>query len=117
VKLELPAGLTRLLASLRDAGGRPYVVGGAVRDALLRLPLEDWDVEVFGLSAERLEALLAGFGKVEFVKPSHVAVSGSNGSYTYSVNGGKTMKASMKMVAGGDGHLPPADCNRSARFR
>jgi len=67
VKLELPAGLTRLLASLRDAGGRPYVVGGAVRDALLRLPLEDWDVEVFGLSAERLEALLAGFGKVDAV--------------------------------------------------
>ena len=67
MKLELPAGLTRLLASLRDAGGRPYVVGGAVRDALLRLPLEDWDVEVFGLSAERLEALLAGFGKVDAV--------------------------------------------------
>ena len=67
MKLDLPAGLARLLAALREAGGRPYVVGGAVRDALLELPLEDWDVEVFGLPAERLEAVLADHGKVDAV--------------------------------------------------
>jgi len=31
-KLALPAGLRRLVEALRAAGGRPYVVGGAVRD-------------------------------------------------------------------------------------
>lgn len=51
-------------------------------------------------------AALAGFGKVEFVKPASVAVSGSNGAYTYSVNGGKIMKASTRMVAGADGRSP-----------
>jgi tRNA nucleotidyltransferase (CCA-adding enzyme) len=70
VKLELPAGLTRLLASLREAGGRPYLVGGAVRDALLGLSLEDWDVEVFGLPAERLEGVLASAGRVDAVGQS-----------------------------------------------
>ncbi len=43
----------------RDAGGRAWVVGGAVRDALLGIPISDADVEVHGLPADRLEALLA----------------------------------------------------------
>jgi tRNA nucleotidyltransferase (CCA-adding enzyme) len=67
MRIELPPGLARLLAALREAGGRPYLVGGAVRDALLALPLEDWDVEVFGLPVERLEPVLAAHGRVDAV--------------------------------------------------
>jgi tRNA nucleotidyltransferase (CCA-adding enzyme) len=65
--LELPPGLVRLLQALRVAGGRPYVVGGAVRDGLLGLPIKDFDVEVFGLPAERLEPVLARHGRVDAV--------------------------------------------------
>jgi len=65
--LDLPGGLRGLLADLRTAGGRPYVVGGAVRDALLRRPTKDWDVEVFGLPAEALEAVLRGHGRIDAV--------------------------------------------------
>ena len=54
---------------------------------------------------------LAGFGKVEFVKAARISVSGSNGSYTYSVNDGKIMKCSTKMIAGGDGHSPIVHAN------
>ena len=50
--------------AVRDAGGRAVVVGGWVRDHLLGTGSKDLDIEVFGLGAERLEALLAGFGKV-----------------------------------------------------
>jgi tRNA nucleotidyltransferase (CCA-adding enzyme) len=67
MRLDLPAGLARLVAALRAAGGRPYLVGGAVRDALVGLPLEDWDVEVFGLPVERLEPLLRAHGRVDAV--------------------------------------------------
>jgi tRNA nucleotidyltransferase (CCA-adding enzyme) len=67
MRLDLPPGLARLLAALREAGGRPYLVGGAVRDALLRLPLEDWDVEVFGLPADRLEPVLERAGRLDAV--------------------------------------------------
>jgi tRNA nucleotidyltransferase (CCA-adding enzyme) len=67
VDLHLPPGLARLLAALRAAGGRPYVVGGAVRDGILGLPVKDYDVEVFGLPADRLEPLLAPHGRVDAV--------------------------------------------------
>lgn len=56
-------------------------------------------------------AALAGFGKVEFVRPARIAVSGSNGAYTYSVDGGKIMKGSTRMVAGGDGRSPIVHVN------
>jgi tRNA nucleotidyltransferase (CCA-adding enzyme) len=67
MKLDLPAGLRDLLAALRAAGGRPYIVGGAVRDALLGLPVKDYDVEVFGLPVDRLESVLSAAGKVDAV--------------------------------------------------
>ncbi len=67
MRLELPRGLERLLAALREAGGRPLLVGGAVRDALLERPTTDFDVEVFGLPAGRLETVLAGHGRVDAV--------------------------------------------------
>jgi tRNA nucleotidyltransferase (CCA-adding enzyme) len=65
--LELPAGLHSLFAALRDAGGRPYLVGGAVRDALLGLPVKDFDVEVFGVGEDRLRAVLETLGRVDTV--------------------------------------------------
>jgi tRNA nucleotidyltransferase (CCA-adding enzyme) len=66
----LPAGLLRLLAGLREAGGRPLLVGGAVRDTLLGRNVTDFDVEVFGLPADRLEALLSAAGQVDVVGQS-----------------------------------------------
>jgi tRNA nucleotidyltransferase (CCA-adding enzyme) len=66
-RLELPPALAPLVATLREAGGRPYVVGGAVRDALLGLPVKDYDLEVYGLAEDRLRAILEGFGRVDRV--------------------------------------------------
>jgi len=66
-KTPLPAAVMRLAEALRAAGGRPYVVGGAVRDRRLGLPVEDYDVEVFGLAPEALRAVLAGLGSVNAV--------------------------------------------------
>jgi tRNA nucleotidyltransferase (CCA-adding enzyme) len=65
--LDLPPGLERLLAALRASGGRPYLVGGAVRDALLGLPAREFDVEVYGLPDERLRAALAADFRVDAV--------------------------------------------------
>jgi tRNA nucleotidyltransferase (CCA-adding enzyme) len=67
VSLELPPGLGRLCEALHAAGGRPFLVGGAVRDRLLGLPLADYDLEVFGLPAEQLRAVLAAAGTVNAV--------------------------------------------------
>lgn len=65
--LDLPPGVLALLDGLRAAGGRPYVVGGAVRDALLGLLVKDFDVEVYGLEPEPLAHALATLGRVNAV--------------------------------------------------
>jgi len=72
LSLELPDGLTGLFEAIRAAGGRPFLVGGAVRDALLDVHVEnqDYDVEVFGLATDRLEAVLREVGLVDAVGQS-----------------------------------------------
>lgn len=40
----------RVLAVIRDAGGRPMLVGGWVRDAIMGTESKDIDVEVYGIS-------------------------------------------------------------------
>ena len=59
---KIPAGqrsacehIARLVG---DAGGRALLVGGCVRDGLLGLTAKDIDIEVYGLPADKLEALL-----------------------------------------------------------
>jgi tRNA nucleotidyltransferase (CCA-adding enzyme) len=47
--------------------GRAYLVGGAVRDLLLGLPIKDIDIEIHDLSSEKLEKLLEKFGPVSLV--------------------------------------------------
>ena len=74
--------MRRLLETLRDAGGRPYLVGGAVRDTLLGLPHEDLDVEVFGLPLPDLKEALARVGRVDVVGEAFTVfkVSGLEGA-------------------------------------
>jgi tRNA nucleotidyltransferase (CCA-adding enzyme) len=64
---SLPPGVRVLVEALHAAGGRPFVVGGAVRDALLGLPVKDYDVEVFGLAPEPLLEALRPLGSVNAV--------------------------------------------------
>ena len=64
---RLDARSAEIAKAVRDAGGRAVVVGGCVRDHLLGVRSKDVDIEVFGLGVERLEALLARFGKVHAV--------------------------------------------------
>ncbi len=53
--------------AVAERGGRALLVGGAVRDRVLGIPLsesKDLDVEVLGLSLEALEQMLSEFGTV-----------------------------------------------------
>ena len=62
--VPVPPALRRVLDALRAAGGRPYVVGGAVRDALLGLPVREYDLEVFALPPDELRRVLSRVGHV-----------------------------------------------------
>lgn len=63
----IPGDLRAMLAAVRQAGGRPRLVGGAVRDWLLGLPPKDLDVEVGTLDFERLQGALAPFGPTDVI--------------------------------------------------
>lgn len=57
----------RLAEAVAAAGGRLWLVGGAVRDALRGESCADLDAEVFGLRQEQLEPILRGLGRFKFV--------------------------------------------------
>lgn len=62
---RLAPDVERVLAAIRATGGRPMLVGGWVRDALLGAPGKDVDIEVYGITdPDALAAVLAGCGKV-----------------------------------------------------
>lgn len=59
-----------LASAVRDAGGRALIVGGWVRDEMLGRVPKDLDLEVHGLPADRLQALLRTLGRVDAVGES-----------------------------------------------
>lgn len=56
-----------LVARVREAGGRALLVGGCVRDALFDRPANDLDVEVYGIEADALMALLREYFAIDLV--------------------------------------------------
>lgn len=58
----LPTIVISLARAVEQQGGRVFVVGGWVRDALRGGASKDLDLEVFGLDPERLEALVLNHG-------------------------------------------------------
>lgn len=68
--LTIPPALEAILRDLDAAGFRALLVGGAVRDALLGLEPKDFDVEVYGISYDRLTAFLSRYGRVDVVGKS-----------------------------------------------
>jgi tRNA nucleotidyltransferase (CCA-adding enzyme) len=64
-------GRARAIAhAVRADGGRALIVGGWVRDRLIGRPSKDIDMEVFGVAAARLRAILETFGPVETIGES-----------------------------------------------
>jgi tRNA nucleotidyltransferase (CCA-adding enzyme) len=69
--MTLPVILHTISKELKGNGAKAVVVGGSVRDHFLKLPIKDYDVEVYGLeSLEDLEKILSEFGSVNLVGKS-----------------------------------------------
>ena len=60
----------RIAQAVKETGGRAFYVGGCVRDTLMDRPGKDIDIEVHGVSAEKLEAILQGIGPCRSVGKS-----------------------------------------------
>jgi tRNA nucleotidyltransferase/poly(A) polymerase len=59
-----------ILNSIDQLSGRALLVGGAVRDIFLQLPVKDLDFEVYGLTLEQLQEILQQYGPVSFMGKS-----------------------------------------------
>jgi tRNA nucleotidyltransferase (CCA-adding enzyme) len=64
---EIPSQVLEIARAVRDEGGRALLVGGCVRDEVMGQQPKDWDLEVYGIPAERLRELLEQFGSVNVV--------------------------------------------------
>jgi tRNA nucleotidyltransferase (CCA-adding enzyme) len=62
--------LKEIARRIESAGGKAYLVGGAVRDHLMGLPLNDFDVEVFKMQRPELLSIIREFGNVKSVGES-----------------------------------------------
>lgn len=66
----MPLELDNIFSVIQSQGGRPFIVGGYVRDMLMGIPSKDIDVEVYNLPFNRLVEVLEKFGKVSVVGQS-----------------------------------------------
>lgn len=57
-------------SEIEQSGGKIYSVGGAVRDGMLNRPSKDLDLLITGLPLDKLEAILAKYGRVDNVGKS-----------------------------------------------
>jgi tRNA nucleotidyltransferase (CCA-adding enzyme) len=63
----IPEKVVALAKTVRHAGGCALLVGGCVRDLLMKIEPNDWDLEVYGVEPLKLRALLDEFGPVNVV--------------------------------------------------
>jgi len=61
---ELSAALTPLITAARDQGCRLFLVGGAVRDIILKKPVRDADIVVLGEALALAKAVAPSLGKL-----------------------------------------------------
>jgi tRNA nucleotidyltransferase (CCA-adding enzyme) len=64
---QLPEVIRKTCHALSLAGGRPYLVGGCVRDLLLGSLPKDWDIELYGLELAAAEMALQPLGQIQMV--------------------------------------------------
>lgn len=84
---DLPARLLRISEDIRKAGGRAFLVGGWVRDALLGKDCRDYDVEVYDLAQDELVPILKNYGKTNLVGKAfgviHLAMKGLSLDFSF----------------------------------
>ena len=98
--MNLPSELAQLLYAV-PALARAYLVGGCVRDSLLGIVHQDFDLEVYGVAYETLARALSAYGRVDLVGKSFGVIkftSRGGGQWDFSVP-----RRDSKMSAGHKG--------------
>ena len=84
---DLPKRLLSIAGEIRNAGGRAFLVGGWVRDALLGKDCRDYDVEVYDLTQDELIPILKKYGRTNLVGKAfgviHLAMKGLSLDFSF----------------------------------
>ena len=59
--MHIPAPIAKIVSAVTACGGKAYLVGGAVVDAIKGLVPKDWDIEVYNLNHGQLSELLVPY--------------------------------------------------------
>ncbi len=107
---------TAMARAVRDAGGRALIVGGWVRDRLLERTSKDIDLEVFGVAADRLRAVLASFGSINTVGESFTVYKVAGIDVSLPRRESKIGRGHRGFEVSGDPNLPIAEAARRRDF-
>ena len=84
---DLPGRLLKIAGDIRDAGGRAFLVGGWVRDALLGKSCRDYDIEVYDMAQDALVPILSKYGRTNLVGKAfgviHLAMKGLSLDFSF----------------------------------
>lgn len=84
---DLPGRLLKIAGDIREAGGRAFLVGGWVRDALLGKSCRDYDVEVYDMAQNALVPILSKYGRTNLVGKAfgviHLAMKGLSLDFSF----------------------------------
>ena len=116
---DLDPRLIDIAKVAREAGGRAVFVGGQVRDRLLGRSSADMDVEVFGLTLDVLESILAPFGRTRTVGRSFgvVRIDGLDADFSLPRHDNKTGPGHRGFAVEIAPHLDFAAAARRRDFR
>ena len=107
---------TAIARAVRDAGGRALIVGGWSRDQLLGRPSKDIDIEVFGLDAADLKAVLSAFGTVNTVGESFTVYKVADLDVSLPRRESKVSPGHRGFAVTGDPHLTVREAARRRDF-
>ena len=112
----VPPLVLAIAEAVAARGGRALVVGGWVRDHLLGLDSKDVDLEVFGVDAEALRALLGQFGSVNTVGESFTVYKLGDVDVALPRRDSKTGSGHRGFTVQGDPHMPVTEAARRRDF-
>ena len=106
----------RIARAVRDAGGRALIVGGWVRDRCLGRDSKDVDLEVYGLPAAGVRALLERIDRVNLVGEAFTVFKAGSIDVALPRRESKTGRGHRGFEVTGDPDLPVEEAARRRDF-
>ena len=113
---DIPSVVRAIAQAVSERGGRALVVGGWVRDRLLRRPSKDVDLEVFGLDSDALRTTLERFGSVNAVGESFTVYKVAGIDVALPRRDSKTGRGHRGFTVVGDPHMSVEEAARRRDF-